>query len=152
MENQTNNMDKKERPVAISRRQLIGETPMVVNEIADGCLYSGFFGTLDSARIKKVIDVILKHVEQSDHDILIADLSNVDIIDSAIAGQLIRLNKLLLLVGMEVIFCGIKPVVAQSMISAGVDLKNMKVVKNLKRALGLVYQKQGLALVPIREG
>ena len=142
-------MSKQEHQVAISRRQLGGELPIVINEITDRCLYSGFFGTLDSARMKRVIDGIVKYVDNADHDLLIADLSNIDIIDSAIAGHLIRLNKLLQLIGMEVIFCGIKPIVAQSMISAGIVLDNITVEKNLKRALKLTYRRQGLELRPI---
>jgi len=142
--------DNKETPrVAISRRAIGGEAPIVINEITSRCLYLGFFGTLDSARMKKVMDAIMETVDRGDNDLLIADLSNVEVIDSVIAEQLKRLNKLLQLVGMEVIFCGIKPVVAQSMITAGVDLENITVEKNLKRALSLVLKKQGLKIVSI---
>lgn len=41
-----------ETKVAISRKKLGGDVPMVVREITDRCLYTGFFGTLDSARMK----------------------------------------------------------------------------------------------------
>jgi len=142
-------MEKKTTPeVAISRRKIIGDAPIVINEIAAGCLYSGFFGTLDSARIKKTTDSILEIVNRSENSILIIDLSNVEVIDSAIAGHLLKLNKTLQLVGMEVVFCGIKPIVAQSMVSAGVLLDNITVMKNLRLALLEVYRKQGLQLIP----
>lgn len=143
---------KEQKPtqrVAISRRALGGEAPIVINEITSRCLYAGFFGILDSSRMKKVMDAVLQVVEKTDNDLMIVDLSNIDIIDSAIANHLKKLNKLLQFVGMEVIFCGIKPIVAQSMISAGVELDNITVEKNLRRALGLVYKKQGLKLVAI---
>jgi len=142
----------KETPqVAISRRAIGGEAPIVINELTSRCLYAGFFGTLDSARMKKVIDNVMEVVNKSDNDIMIVDLSNVDVVDSAIADHLKKLNKLLQLVGMEVLFCGIKPVVAQSMINAGVELENITVEKNLRRALQAVYKKQGLELVPIKK-
>ena len=35
--------DPKER-AAFSRSKIGGEVPMVVNEIVDSCLYSGFYG------------------------------------------------------------------------------------------------------------
>ena len=135
--------------VAISRRVLGGETPIVINEITDRCLYSGFFGTLDSVRMKKVNDAIMDAADRNDHDLMIIDLSNVEVIDSAVAANLKKLNKLLQLLGVDVIFCGFKPVVASSMISAGVELENIHVEKNLKRAINCVYKKQGLQLVPI---
>ncbi|MFK7772639.1 MAG: STAS domain-containing protein [Saprospiraceae bacterium] len=142
----------KETPqVAISRRAIGGEAPIVINELTSRCLYAGFFGTLDSARMKKVIDQVMEVVQRNDNDIMIVDLSNIDVIDSAIAGHLKKLNKLLQLVGMEVLFCGIKPVVAQSMINAGVELENITVEKDLRRALRSVYKKQGLELVPIKK-
>lgn len=137
--------------VAISRRKLGGEAPIVVNEIIDGCLYTGMFGTLDSARMKSVIDLILTITSSSEADVIIIDLSNIDIVDSVIAGQLIKINKTLQIVGMNVIFCGIKPIVAQSMVNAGIDIGNVQVVKNLKVALTEVYKKRGLKLVEINK-
>jgi len=80
---------------------------------------------------------------------LIIDLSNVEVIDSAIAGHLLKLNKTLQLIGMEVIFCGIKPIVAQSIVSAGVIMDNITVMKNVKQTLLEVYRRQGLQLIPI---
>jgi len=145
--------DKKEisnQPkVAVSRRALGGEAPIVINEITDRCLYAGFFGTLDSSRMKKVIDNVMQVVQRNDNDLMIVDLSNVDVIDSTIAGHLKKLNKLLQFVGMEVVFCGIQPIVAQSMINAGVELENISIEKNLKRAIRFVYKKQGLQLIKI---
>jgi rsbT co-antagonist protein RsbR len=144
--------DKKETPqVAISRRAIGGEAPIVINELTSRCLYAGFFGTLDSARMKKVIDEVMEVVERNDNDIMIVDLSNIEVIDSAVAGHLKKLNKLLQIVGMEVLFCGIRSVVAQSMINAGVELENITVEKSLRRALQAVYKKQGLELVPIKK-
>jgi anti-anti-sigma regulatory factor len=144
--------DKKETPqVAISRRAIGGEAPIVINELTSRCLYTGFFGTLDSARMKKVIDEVMEVVERNDNDIMIVDLSNIEVIDSAVAGHLKKLNKLLQIVGMEVLFCGIRSVVAQSMINAGVELENITVEKSLRRALQAVYKKQGLELVPIKK-
>lgn len=56
-------MEKKDRipeqKVAISRKKIVGELPIVVNEITDKCHYSGFFGTLDSSRIKAITDKVL---------------------------------------------------------------------------------------------
>jgi len=145
------NKETKQQDVAISRRKIMGEAPIVTNEITNRCLYSGFFGTLDSARMKRIMDGLLKLAAGSDNDLIIVDLSNVDVIDSMIATQLVKLNKTLQLVGMDTIFCGIKPIVAQSMVSAGVILDNIYVAKNLKRALTEVYRRQGIQLVPIKK-
>ena len=140
-----------EHQVAISRRKIVGEAPIVINEVTDRCLFSGFFGALDSARMKKIIDGILEITTRTEHDLIIIDLSNVDVIDSAIAGHLIKMNKTLQLVGLDVLFCGIKPIVAQSMVAAGVVMDNIYVAKNFKRALREVYKRQGYELVKIKK-
>ncbi len=138
-----------EPEVAISRRQLIGESPIMISEIFSGCLYAGLFGTLDSVRIKKFNDSILEVISRSDADYIIIDLSNIEIIDSAIANHILRLNKTLQLVGVNVIFSGIQPVVAQSMVSSGVELENITVMKNLRQSLKEVYTLNGYHLVKI---
>lgn len=147
--------DKKVDPgqdqVAISRRKLGGEAPIVVNEIVDGCLYAGMFGTLDSARMKAVVDLMMEITAGNEADVILIDLSNVDIIDSAIAGHLTKMNKTLQMVGMKVIFCGIKPIVAQSMVNAGVDIGLVEVEKNLKSAIREVLKMKGLKITSIEE-
>ena len=54
-----NNTKAPESKVAISRKKIGGEVPMVVSEITDRCLYSGFFGTMDSSRMKIITDKLL---------------------------------------------------------------------------------------------
>jgi len=77
--------EKKTPQVAVSRRALGGDAPIVISEVSDRCLYTGFFGTLDSSRMKKVTDTIMDVVNRNDNDLMIVDLSNIDVIDSTIA-------------------------------------------------------------------
>lgn len=135
-----------EQNVAISRRRIIGDSPIVVSEIFDNCLYSGFYGVLDSERVKKVIEKIMSGVEREDHDLLIVDLSNVEVIDSVIAGLLSKMSKTLELVGVKTIISGINPQVALSIVNAGVDMGDFYIVKNLKQALKEAYRTKGLEL------
>jgi len=53
------------------------------------------------------------------------------------------------MLGLSVIYCGIKPIVAQSMISAGIDISDNIIVKNMKTALKEVLKRKGLKIVPI---
>lgn len=138
-----------EAQLAISRKKIGGEVPLVVNEITDRCLYSGFFGTLDSARMKNITDKILDLVSATDIDIIIIDLANVDIIDSAVATHLVRLGDTLILIGIKVIFCGVPLTVAQTMVTGGIEMKGFKISRNLKSAIKEIFALQGLKLVPM---
>ena len=140
--------DEGDNTVAFSQHTSSMQAPMVVNEIADGCLYSGFFGRLDSARMKSVTDRLLDGVEQSACETIIVDLSNIDVIDSMVAAHLQKVGDTLKLIGVRAIFCGISPIVAQTMIGTGVSFDNFTVVRNLKAALGLVLNLDGVSNTP----
>lgn len=128
-------MTDSESKVAISGRGIGLEPQMVVNEVVDECLLSGFFGNLDSARMKNVIESILNSIQTYEARVLIIELSNVDIIDSAVAAHLIKVGETATLMGVEVIYCGIAPKVAQTMVSTGIKFSNYIIVQNLKTAL-----------------
>lgn len=135
--------------VAISRKHIIGEVPMVVCEIADQCMYTGFFGSIDSGRMAQITDSITKRCELEKASYVIIDLTNVDAIDTAVATHLIGLGKVLRLVGVDSIFCGIGGSLARTMVTADVEFDDDKVARDLKSALQLVYAKSGLKLVKV---
>ncbi len=135
--------------VAIARKKIGGEIPIVVNELTDKCLYTGFFGTLDSGRMKAITDKILNMLGATGIEMVVIDLGNIDIIDSAVASHLVRLGETLTLIGVETIFCGIMPPVAQIMITAGIEMRGFKISRDLKSAIKLVFEIQGIKLVKI---
>ena len=143
------NKKEPEAKVAISRTKIGGEVPMVVSEITDRCIYSGFFGTMDSARMKIITDKILSLLTATGIEAVILDLGNVDIIDSAVATHLVRLGDTLTLIGVETVFCGIMPQVAQIMITAGIEMKGFRISRDLKSAIKEVFLLQGFKLVRI---
>lgn len=138
-----------EKKVAIKDAKMGIEAPLVVSRIFDNCLYSGFFGRLDSERVKNITEIMLDAVETYDCDFIIVDLSNIDLIDSAIASHLVKISNSLRISGIEVIFCGIKGVVAQTMSVLGVELKSFEMTKDLKKALSVVYKKSGYKLIKV---
>lgn len=136
------------KKVAISRTKIGGEPPIVVGEITDKCLYSGFFGTLDSARIQTTTEKIISLLGKTGIEIIVVDLSNVDIIDSAVVVHIMKFAATLKFIGVDVIFCGINSIVAQTMVTAGVELKGYRISRDLKSAVKEVFLRQGLMLVP----
>ena len=132
--------------VGMSETRIGIDAPMVVSQIAQNCLYCGFFGRLDSARIKAVTDKMLETVEMSSSDTIIIDLSNVEIIDSAVAAHLVKVGTALKLIGVNTVFCGIKSIVAQTMAALGVEFDKFTVARNLHTALKAVYAISGMKL------
>lgn len=121
--------------VALSRKQIGGEVPMVATEITEECIYSGLFGSLDSSRMAIIIDKITTLANNSQTSLVIIDLGNVEAIDSSVAGHLVKLGNILKLVGVIPIFCGISSELAKTMVSAGVNLGDYLTMRDLKSAL-----------------
>jgi len=121
--------------VALSRKQIGGEVPMVATEITDSCIYSGLFGSLDSSRMATIIDKVTSLANARQISLVIVDLGNVEAIDSSVAGHLVKLGDVLRLVGVIPIFCGISSELAKTMISAGVNLGSYFTCRDLKSAL-----------------
>jgi len=78
--------------VALSRKQIGGEVPMVATEITDTCIYSGLFGSLDSSRMAIIINKVTTLANARQISLVIVDLGNVEAIDSSVAGHLVKLG------------------------------------------------------------
>ena len=120
--------------IAFSRKQIGGESPMVASELFDDCIYTGLFGSIDSARMEAITAKLTNLVESTNNQFVIIDLSNVDAIDTSVALQLVRIADTMVLVGSTPVFCGLKGVIARTMVNAGVDLGRHLIVRNLKTA------------------
>lgn len=137
--------------IAISRKQIAGEVPMVATEIMEGCLYTGLFGSLDSSRMQAIIDMLTALCETKNSTLVVIDLGNVEIIDTAVATHLSKMTQVLKMIGVKTIFCGIKGILARTMVTSGISLEELNTVKDMKAALNLAYKSFGYELVKISE-
>jgi len=135
--------------VAVSRKQIGGEVPMVVSEIIEDVLYTGLFGSIDSARMAQITDLTTQKCNELQSKIVIVDLMNVDAIDSAVSAHLISLSKVLTLVGVDIIFCGINGSLARTMVAAEVQFVGLKIVRDLKEAVSQAHALTGYQVVKI---
>jgi len=135
------------KQVAISEDQMAFESPMIVAEIAEGCLFSGLFGRLDSARMKTVTNLFIDAINSTQAKYVIIDLSNVEIIDSFVAAHFASILKTLELLGVTTFICGINPIVAQTMVAGGVEIATENITRDLKSALSKFYSVTNMKLV-----
>ena len=142
-------MEIDSKNIAISRKQIAGEVPMVATEIIEGCLYTGLFGSLDSSRMQAIVDMLTSLCEGKSSQIVIIDLGNVEIIDTAVATHLTKLAQVLKMIGVKTIFCGIKGILARTMVTSGISLEDLYTVKDMKASLDYCYKLLGYELVKI---
>ncbi|WP_437778338.1 PAS domain-containing protein [Sorangium sp. So ce1097] len=114
-------------------------TPII--EVWDGVLTLPMVGVVDSKRAADVMDDLLAAIADKRARFAILDLTGVEVVDTKTASYLIELVRAIRLLGAEGVITGIRPNVAQTMVSLGLDLSGIATVGNLRAGLKLCMQR-----------
>jgi rsbT co-antagonist protein RsbR len=98
-------------------------TPLI--PLADGVVAMPLIGSVDSARAQQVIEGLLSGVASNRATTAIIDITGVPVVDTQVAGALLRAAQAVELLGARVILTGIRPEVAQTLVGIGVSLGNI---------------------------
>jgi len=115
------------------------ETPII--EVWERVVTLPMMGIVDSARAARVMDDLLASVSRLGARFAILDLTGVDTVDTATAAHLLGLISAIRLLGAEGIITGIRPTVAQTIVSLGLDLTRVTTCSNLREALKLCIRR-----------
>ncbi|MDI1442688.1 PAS domain-containing protein [Polyangium sp. 6x1] len=115
------------------------ETPII--QVWDHVLTLPMVGVVDSRRAARVMDDVLNAVNRMSAQFAILDLTGVDIIDTATASHLFSIIGAVRLLGAEGIISGIRPSVAQTMVSMGIDMSSILTLSSLRDALALCMRR-----------
>jgi rsbT co-antagonist protein RsbR len=74
---------------------------------------------------------------------MILDISGVSVIDTAVANHFIKMTKATTLMGCRSIISGISPIIAQTIVSLGIDLAEIHTRSTLKDALAFAFTETG---------
>ena len=92
-------------------------------------------GQLDSRRIQAIIQRLLQTVHQESIRIVILDVAEVELLDTQLVHQLIKLVQTLQLLGTQVTLSGITAEVAQTLATQQLDLSQLRIVQSPDQAL-----------------
>jgi len=92
-------------------------------------------GALDSQRLALMQDQALRALERSSARQLILDITGVPIVDTEVALGLIQLVQAAQLLGTRVSIVGIRPEVAQALVSLGISLSHINIFSTLQRGV-----------------
>jgi len=118
-----------------SQQAMINELSSPVIPIKKGVGILPLVGDIDTHRAKVILETALDQSVKRQLQTLYIDLSAVAIIDTMVAQQLFQLMTSLKLIGVQSVLSGIRPEIAQTAITLGIDFKDIKVHANLMRAL-----------------
>jgi rsbT co-antagonist protein RsbR len=140
---------------ATAREQIIADQAMSMLELStpvvrlwDGIIAVPLVGTLDSARTQLVMEKLLETLVASGADHAVLDITGVATVDTEVAQHLLKTVSAARLLGAECIICGIRPQVAQTIVSLGIEFGDIATKATLADALAHALKRTGLKVGP----
>lgn len=111
---------------ALEREQALASTVRQIGSpiipLLPRVLLIPLIGTIDTARAQQLIEVALDGISRHRATEVLLDLTGVPLVDTQVAAALIRVTRAATLLGAHVTLVGVRPEIAQSMVSLGIDL------------------------------
>ncbi|HVJ91789.1 MAG TPA: STAS domain-containing protein [Labilithrix sp.] len=108
-------------------------TPII--QVWDDVLCLPVVGTVDSARTADMMETLLSAIVREKARFAIVDLTGVEVVDTSTADHLIQLFRAARVLGVEGVLCGIRPAVAQTVVTLGTDIGGVRTMQSLREAL-----------------
>lgn len=119
-------------------------TPVV--KLWDGVLALPLIGTLDSQRTQMVMENLLAAVVENDARIAIIDITGVPTVDTLVAQHLLKTVAAARLMGAECVISGIRPHIAQTIVSLGVELGEVITKPSMAGAFEVALRRLGYGI------
>ena len=130
---------QEELRVAYERARALSDTvrelgcPVI--PVSAGMMLVPLIGAIDSQRAQQMIGTILHAIEHFRASRVLLDVSGVPVIDTHVAAVLVQLAQMSRLLGAETTLVGVRPEIAQSIVSLGVDLRGLSAHSSLINAI-----------------
>ena len=116
-------------------------TPVV--QLWDGIIAVPLVGTLDSARTQLVMEKLLDTLVATGADHAVIDITGVATVDTEVAQHLLKTVSAARLLGAECTISGIRPQVAQTIVSLGIEFGDIATKATLADALAHALNRTG---------
>jgi rsbT co-antagonist protein RsbR len=138
-----------------AREQIITDQSTAMMELStpvvrlwDGIIAVPLVGTLDSARTQLVMEKLLDTLVATGANHAVIDITGVSTVDTEVAQHLLKTVSAARLLGAECTISGIRPQVAQTIVSLGIEFGDIATKATLADALALALRQAGLKVVP----
>lgn len=118
-----------------AQREVIHEMSVPVLPVTAATLVMPLVGALDGARLEELRAQALGSVERARARRLVIDITGVPVVDTHVARGLMETVRAVRLLGAEAMLVGIRPEVAQTVVSLGVELMGLRTAATLEDAL-----------------
>jgi rsbT co-antagonist protein RsbR len=135
---------------AAAREQIIADQAAAMLELStpvirlwEGIIAVPLVGTLDSARTQIVMEKLLETLVTTGADHAVLDITGVPTVDTEVAQHLLKTASAARLLGAECIISGIRPQVAQTIVSLGIEFGDIATKATLADALAHALTRSG---------
>jgi rsbT co-antagonist protein RsbR len=128
------------------RDEIIGKLSTPIIELWEGIMLVPLVGILNSARVKQLNESILRHIARGKTEVIVMDISGIAAIDTKTANYILRTIQAVRLMGSDIIITGIRPDVAVTLVTLGVELSGIVTRATLREGLEYAFEKLRLRL------
>ncbi|WP_231328807.1 STAS domain-containing protein [Actinomadura graeca] len=120
-------------------------TPVV--KLWDGIVAVPLIGTLDSARTQVVMETLLQTLVETGSSYAVIDITGVAAVDTEVAQHLLKTVVAARLMGAECVISGIRPQIAHTIVTLGIEFADIVTKATLADALAHALRESGVELV-----
>jgi rsbT co-antagonist protein RsbR len=138
-----------------AREQIIADQAEAMLELStpvirlwEGIIAVPLVGTLDSARTQLVMEKLLETLVATGADHAVLDITGVPTVDTEVAQHLLKTVSAARLLGAECIVSGIRPQVAHTIVSLGIEFGDIATKATLADALAHALRRTGQKIGP----
>jgi anti-anti-sigma factor len=114
-------------------------TPLI--PISDDVVIMPLIGSIDSGRAQMIMETLLEGVARYQAQLVILDITGVQIVDTQVAQAFIQAAQAVRLLGAQVMLTGIQPQIAQTLVHLGVDLGGLRTAGSLQAGIAAALQR-----------
>jgi rsbT co-antagonist protein RsbR len=137
-----------------TREQIIADQAEAMMELStpvvrlwDGIIGVPLVGTLDSARTQVVMEKLLEALVATGAEHAVIDITGVPTVDTEVAQHLLKTVVAARLMGAECIITGIRPQIAFTIVSLGIEFGDVLTKQSLADGLAYAFARSGLKVV-----
>lgn len=92
-------------------------------------------GTIDTERAKRIMENLLHGVVKHRSQVVLIDITGVPVVDTMVAHHIIQASEAVRLVGARCLLVGIRPEIAQTIVTLGIDLSQVITKNTLEKGI-----------------
>ncbi|WP_164017172.1 STAS domain-containing protein [Pyxidicoccus trucidator] len=150
----TSHREMEEKLSTIERqREAIRDLSTPIIELWDDILTLPIVGVVDTQRSVEMTERLLHRIVQGKARCVIIDITGVEVVDTMTANHFIKMVNAARLLGAYCVVTGISPLIAQTLVQIGVDLREVKTLGSLKEGLRecFLYLRQHAGTTPTQQ-